>query len=1218
MKIKLENFKCYRDKTFIFENNKIILLQGPSGIGKSTIQQGIYWCLYGNMRNIYPRGIKPKPKCKVTLEILECTIIRQSNPGILKISYIDINTGNICDYQDDVAQNIIEYMFGDRKLWKSSCYIDQNRRCDLLEISNKERMELLNRLSFSKDNPKDSILKIDHQLIDEQQLYNITNIQYETELNMFQQNFSTNPYSQIEIDMLIKGDLEINTQNVLNFTSELNRLNNIRLEQQKLKGIYDTHTFNITRLISEKNNLDLQYTNNINIEIDYEKEINDIKLILKDYEIYCKIKKLTFDKNQIEHEINNNIDSNINYEFEINRLSTLINDYKIYTIINNMEIELSNFQRIFNDKFSENIDYETDIKLFERQLLDYSTHVNLKKLVFDKNEIETKINTVYNPNINYEFEINRLSTLINDHKIYTIIKNMELEKNDLLALLNSKFHTDIDYNLEIEKFQKQILDIQIYEKYKILNNKFIPIKNKYNELLNNIGNLDINFVIQDIGEITYSIIMEFKLKEEQYNNGVKICNKYGLEYNVNAIRNDVNNCNTQIEYITKLKTKVNLYNNIKIKEGVISQYSNIKDGNISISIDELTRRRDNILEQISQTKSMKSILICPCCNNNLNFTGSGLILTSCQHVNMVSIEELNTNLTIVDNNIRLRRDYDRHMTELNEMMKLIDNIEILKMAIDDNFSQLNVFQERLSELNTIVFTSQPKYSSNILSLIMEFKNIEKDYNEFNTQIYEMEKLINIENIPTYDLETINIKINEYNVLLEEKKDLIYRLQNIDSNINNTKSNNIISSSVQDLESIDINNTMITIDNYKNLKILKIKLDENLKHIIGNIENINAKFQISTPIDVLENLDSLNIKAKIEDYKIKLPEKNNILYQISTLTNNIANTKENNNLLTSIDELRVVSILEVNGKIIEYKQKIKLMIELNNKMTNVLENLNNLEINNKILTPINLLENCNKLNYENNMILYTNKLSEKNRIENKLIEINQSIIETKTMLENIVFDLTIEQQYFDMNNNLENSRYTVGRLTYVKQMYDMQNNLENKRLNIINMQTKLTSLQQLRQLATEVECDVLEGIVDNINICMNSVLSIIFDDPIEVSLSLYKESKSKKTTKQVVSLMIDYQGMTCDNIGQMSGGEADRISFALAVALNQMSNSPLLMLDECMSSLNETYRDACLSALREVIGNKKTVICVNHEDVEGHYDKVIKLGCCDQIHYEDGV
>jgi len=62
---------------------------------------------------------------------------------------------------------------------------------------------------------------------------------------------------------------------------------------------------------------------------------------------------------------------------------------------------------------------------------------------------------------------------------------------------------------------------------------------------------------------------------------------------------------------------------------------------------------------------------------------------------------------------------------------------------------------------------------------------------------------------------------------------------------------------------------------------------------------------------------------------------------------------------------------------------------------------------------------------------------------------------------------------------------------------------------------------------------------------------------------------------------------------------------VTLALNRLSGSPLMMLDETFSSLDEGIKEHCLRAVRSATTGK-SVICVDHGGVEGYYDQVINI------------
>jgi len=85
---------------------------------------------------------------------------------------------------------------------------------------------------------------------------------------------------------------------------------------------------------------------------------------------------------------------------------------------------------------------------------------------------------------------------------------------------------------------------------------------------------------------------------------------------------------------------------------------------------------------------------------------------------------------------------------------------------------------------------------------------------------------------------------------------------------------------------------------------------------------------------------------------------------------------------------------------------------------------------------------------------------------------------------------------------------------------------------------------------------------------------------------------------------EYKGMSC-GLDVLSGGELSRVILAFTLALGEMFNTPLLMLDECTSSLDQNLSNIVFNGIREHFAGK-LVITVVHQSVEGIFDKVIKI------------
>ena len=240
-----------------------------------------------------------------------------------------------------------------------------------------------------------------------------------------------------------------------------------------------------------------------------------------------------------------------------------------------------------------------------------------------------------------------------------------------------------------------------------------------------------------------------------------------------------------------------------------------------------------------------------------------------------------------------------------------------------------------------------------------------------------------------------------------------------------------------------------------------------------------------------------------------------------------------------------------------------------------------------------------------------------RIKGRLAEISESTTRRNLLSAQIddvitrISAISLDDSLKDRIQNLFTSIEKMGVQLLANEKIDLflakQTELEKKRCDLERIYKDMTTLQRLKTIALEVECHTLQVTVDSINIALSDIATHLFDDPISISLQLFKALKTKDRVKPTVNITISYRGGEYDNISQLSGGEGDRISLAITLALARINSCPLLLLDECMASLDANLKEACLKTLRRNLGNHKTVISINHEGTEGTYDSVVTLG-----------
>lgn len=151
---------------------------------------------------------------------------------------------------------------------------------------------------------------------------------------------------------------------------------------------------------------------------------------------------------------------------------------------------------------------------------------------------------------------------------------------------------------------------------------------------------------------------------------------------------------------------------------------------------------------------------------------------------------------------------------------------------------------------------------------------------------------------------------------------------------------------------------------------------------------------------------------------------------------------------------------------------------------------------------------------------------------------------------------------------------------------------------------LDILDVLYKKANDLSCQLLENTVATINDSVNPILSKIFDKLVRVDLKLFKKLKTGNKIKQSVNIDVFFDAEKHEK--RFCGGEQDRLSMAVLLALNSLSRSPFIMMDELMGTVSNRIVEKCIKQIKGYITSEKYVLCVEHRMVDGLYDDVIKV------------
>lgn len=890
---------------------------------------------------------------------------------------------------------------------------------------------------------------------------------------------------------------------------------------------------------------------------------------------------------------------------------------------NRVEYEDDSAQNIINKIFTESFDIcgyiaqnavGTFITMSPTDKLEF-----LEKIVFSDinlSEIKNKCkNIIKNLNeklidLNSKIEItkNVLETKIKPSKLkYPLkcgIKNREIgEKN-----VNIRLKKCINI---IKTKTKELNELTLIYEYLDNKNKEVEINNtKLNNINVEILNLEKTIVKEDI-------INELKKYIKIY-----------IEYD-NILKNNK---------LIEVDIKTREFENKEINDKLQEYNKNLKS--INYCGDIKLNEYKNIL--IKLIKINKNNLLVESYNKNL------LLIEKFKNEEINIIKQ-----KIVDMEKELWKEYDKTICieNINKYINIYKDLQLLD-DINDKIYEIsqNVWKYKYTNINYDNFLLEPSNTYYIIKCNINNKiiNIEKEtvdeisliiqqleYIKFDKQYYkcpycnnslkiEDDKLTQIDKCGKYDI------LDEYkifnNLNIKEIDKLILNYSNDKHNFNKLiKQKNDISIIETDINLSDIETKIeylkqykITNENnekiYKKYKLILENIDSNYSNTLINLikDTNNIKNEIDRNNKYLENAEynDLYKESEIRDiinqneiYKEKV---NNILENISMLDN----IYKNNNEIINNKKNEISKIINYRNDNLETLNKFDSIYKLNNLGDFKLNNDDKIKLFNTFIE-----------NKEKELIYYTSLINKREEIYN---DNNRHFIDIKDKYNkdidenNIIKEIKeIKEQINKINEIIKTSENE--KIEYTKQIDEIEKYIEyesqlkeyelwyNKLENLIKEENEIKSEYTasciLKEKIIESESISMINVIDSINNHANIYLEDFFpDNPILVRLLSFREIK--KSQKPQINIEIQYKGMECD-IKYLSGGELSRVILAFTLALSDMFNIPLIMLDEVTSSLDQDMNSIIVESIKNHLPNKHILI-ISHQSLTGIYDRIINI------------
>jgi DNA repair exonuclease SbcCD ATPase subunit len=544
----------------------------------------------------------------------------------------------------------------------------------------------------------------------------------------------------------------------------------------------------------------------------------------------------------------------------------------------------------------------------------------------------------------------------------------------------------------------------------------------------------------------------------------------------------------------------------------------------------------------------------------------------------------------------------RELVVMEEQCKS-DSIKLEKMREEE----IQDFQEELTKINETLWKEFPKtdieeQKNEIKSIITDlekasrlYKDIEENYVDEEELVVNKEKLLKL---------TVNLEQNQelYRKLLAQKE--VYKcpacfvsLRLIEEKLSLSDQELDVEANESNIETLsntinqtkrDITKLQRYISDKENKLSIFSKCKNNLEEILSGYEDLPSPDELFDEINTMrEELDKL---VHYENIQLQNEKRKNVLEK---------NIK--NEILSKTYESFRFSLENLEKKITIYKEKIQCeTIELNeedvrSEISKEKESRNSLLRMEKEEQTLNKeKESCLSIfeNAEKKYLDKYNKKHDKNFLETEIENHKNEIYQ-------------LELKKIEHSNNLQIIEEWKKYIESVMKYESFEKKVKELELKEKEDRSRYSAAMTLKDKILEAESIAISNIIDSINLHARQYLDDFFQvNPICVSLQAFKQNK-KQVEKPCVNMEILYKEMECD-IQSLSGGETSRLVLAYTLALSEMFSTPLIMLDEPTSSLDQDLSVEVFESIKENFGKNKLVLIIAHQVIMGVADKVLNL------------
>ena len=394
----------------------------------------------------------------------------------------------------------------------------------------------------------------------------------------------------------------------------------------------------------------------------------------------------------------------------------------------------------------------------------------------------------------------------------------------------------------------------------------------------------------------------------------------------------------------------------------------------------------------------------------------------------------------------------------------------------------------------------------------------------------------------------------------------------------------------------------------------LKINENKLVLSSFLENID-------PIIIKQEIDSLKADIKKSESSLSLIKKQQMIYQ--------QNEQKYNNFFDQLDTLRgdvecdkesIKKELEYVSNYMELSDKIKILkddkliksIQLD--ISDLTSKIDKIDISGNLYNKINTEEDylycIQKISTLKEKIQQLKSIDMKvNEIEYELTSIGGNKDEGKNYTEILFTEREKLESYISKNDcyksYIEKLNNWCKENKEIERIQNIKKSIEEATKNKQYFSDRLRCLVKIRDHVKNAEQKCISEFIDSLNQHASMYIEEFFpDEDIKIELKTTQETKSTGKEKIALNFDLSYRQINGD-LSYLSGGERDRVNLAFTLAFSEIINNRVLLLDECISSLDAETTNIVLESLKEKYKGK-LVILVSHQANQGFFDRVIEL------------